>query len=233
MTEKWFIYKDQQQHGPMSWEKMIERVEAGSLESADMVWTEGMENWTRADQVEGLIPEPAQPAPPEPVSAPPSPNEAGTLQSAPAGATSYAAAGNPSKPEMVTAMAEQKTSTGLEQNIAGLLCYILGWITGIIFLLIESENKFVRFHAMQSIVTFGGLTILQVLINIFNRLLWSILWRGLGSWTLAGTLTSLLGIISLIIWLATIALAVLLMVKAYQNETFKLPIAGEIAEKQL
>ena len=49
------------------------------------------------------------------------------------------------------------TSSGLTENVAGLLCYVLGWITGVIFLLIESENKFVRYHAMQSIVVFGAL----------------------------------------------------------------------------
>jgi len=48
------------------------------------------------------------------------------------------------------------TGTGLQQNVAGLLCYVLGWITGIIFLVIEKDNKFIRFHAVQSIVVFWG-----------------------------------------------------------------------------
>ena len=51
------------------------------------------------------------------------------------------------------------STTGLEPNIAGLLCYLGGWITGIVFLVIEQKNKFVRFHALQSIVTFGALTV--------------------------------------------------------------------------
>ena len=54
----------------------------------------------------------------------------------------------------------EKTSTGLQENVAGLLCYVLGWVTGLIFILIEKENKFVRFHAMQSIVTFGSITVI-------------------------------------------------------------------------
>ena len=53
----------------------------------------------------------------------------------------------------------EKTSTGLDENIAGLLCYVLGWVSGIVFILIERENKFVRFHAIQSIVVFGVLTV--------------------------------------------------------------------------
>ncbi|MGH9710063.1 MAG: zinc ribbon domain-containing protein, partial [Candidatus Acidiferrales bacterium] len=51
------------------------------------------------------------------------------------------------------------TETGLSENVAGLLCYVLGWITGLIFLLID-KRPFVRFHAAQSLVTFGALNIL-------------------------------------------------------------------------
>jgi uncharacterized membrane protein len=60
--------------------------------------------------------------------------------------------------EEVKPMSETKgkTSTGMEQNLEGLLCYVLGWLTGIIFLLLEKDNKFVRFHAIQSILVFGA-----------------------------------------------------------------------------
>ncbi len=53
-----------------------------------------------------------------------------------------------------------KTSTGLTENVAGLLCYVLGWVSGFVFILTEQENKFVRFHAMQSIISFGTITII-------------------------------------------------------------------------
>ncbi len=225
MSTAWYLYKNQQQEGPITWDYLVQKVETGDLEPADMVWTEGMENWARADQVEGLI----VTAPPAP---PPSPG-VNAFQAPPTVASSFEPTGHHAMPGMAYSVAKQKTSMGLEQNVAGLLCYILGWISGIIIFLVESENKFVRFHAMQSIVTFGALTALQILIRIVVSLIWSILWRGLGSWTLAGTLTSLMGFLSTLIWLATVILAVLLMVKAYQNETFKLPIAGNIAEKQL
>lgn len=233
MSTQWYLYKDQQQTGPMTWEQLLEKGKAGAVGPADMIWTEGMPNWTRADQVKGLIP--AVP-PPNPAYSPPPPGVQASQQpsniSYQHAPSAYPGAGSSARPGS-TAAAGVKSSTGLEPNIAGLLSYILGWITGIIFFLIESENKFVRFHAMQSIITFGGLTVLQVLISILNRLLWSFLWRGVGSWAMYSTLTGLLGIISIIIWLATLGLAVLLMIKAYQYETFKLPIAGNIAEKQL
>ncbi|MFW6057146.1 MAG: DUF4870 domain-containing protein [Chloroflexota bacterium] len=107
-------------------------------------------------------------------------------------------------------MAEEKTSTGMEQNVAGLLCYVLGWITGLVFYLIEKENKFVRFHAMQSIVVFGALTVVSLILSVIPLIGWVI--------------SSLLWILGLVLW-------IVLMVKAYQNVWFKLPIAGDFAEK--
>jgi uncharacterized membrane protein/ribosomal protein L40E len=108
------------------------------------------------------------------------------------------------------------STTSLEPNIAGLLCYLAGWVTGLVFILIEKENKFVRFHAMQSIVTFGAFTILWIPLSIFVRLdiLWGLFW-----------------VIELIVSILAFVLWIVLMVKAYQGERFKLPIAGDIAEK--
>lgn len=107
----------------------------------------------------------------------------------------------------------QKTSgTGLDPNVAGLLCYVLGWITGLIFFLLEKDDKFVRFHAAQSMITFGGLFVLQILFY--------------GFWFVVPVLFYF----SSIIWLAVVVLWIVLMVKAYQGEKFKLPIVGDIAE---
>jgi uncharacterized membrane protein len=105
-----------------------------------------------------------------------------------------------------------KTSTGLQQNVAGLLCYVLGWITGIIFLVLEPENKFVRFHAVQSIVVFGIYTIASAIFG----------WIPFIGWVI----TSILGTIAFILW-------IILMVKAYQGQLFKLPVSGTIAENQI
>ncbi len=114
-----------------------------------------------------------------------------------------------------------KSSTGMQANVAALLCYVLGWITGLVFFLIEKENKFVRFHAMQSIVVFGALTVLQIVIGIFLGLFTVVhLYFLIPIFTL---LYPLIGLAGLVLW-------ILLMVKAYQGEKFKLPIAGDIAE---
>ena len=100
----------------------------------------------------------------------------------------------------------KKTSVEMDENVAGLLCYVLGWISGLVFFLIEKKNKFVRFHALQSIIVFGILTIASVLLG----------WVPVLGW---------------IIWVLTVVLWIVLMIKAYQGEKFKLPWAGNLAEK--
>ena len=107
---------------------------------------------------------------------------------------------------------ETKTAAGMNQNVAGLLCYLAGWITGLVFFLIEKENKFVRFHAMQSIITFGGLTVLFIVLGLIPFVGWIIM--------------PFLGLAQLILW-------ILLMVKAYNGEYFKLPVIGDLAEKNI
>lgn len=104
-------------------------------------------------------------------------------------------------------MAEEKKGTGLPRNTAAALSYVLGWVTGIIFLLIE-KDPFVRFHAMQSIITFGVLMLLSFV--------------PLVGWILS----PLVAIVGFVLWLV-------LIFKAYQGEEFKLPVIGEFAKKQL
>ena len=104
-----------------------------------------------------------------------------------------------------------KTSTGMEENVAGLLCYLLGWITGIIFLILEKDNKFVRFHAIQSIVVFGIITVAQLILR----------WIPFVGWILS----ILISILAFILW-------IILMVKAFQGIKYKLPWAGNFSEKQ-
>lgn len=110
------------------------------------------------------------------------------------------------------------SSTGLEANVAGLLCYVLGWITGLIFFLLEKENEFVRFHAMQSTVTFGAFTAVFIVLSILK-------WLPLIG-VLFLVLEVLAGILAFVLW-------VVLMVKAYQGERYKLPRVGDFAEKYI
>ena len=60
---------------------------------------------------------------------------------------------------------EAESSTGMSPNVAGVLCYVLGWATGIVFVLWEKKSKFVKFHAWQSIMTFGALTVASLIMS--------------------------------------------------------------------
>ncbi len=119
------------------------------------------------------------------------------------------------------------TSTGLNERTAAVLSYLAGWITGIIFFVIEN-NKFVRFHAMQSILVFGSISVVLTVISFLRTILLAVFRLGGGL-----VLLRLLGLVSSLLWIGMLILWVILMVKANQGETFKLPIAGDIAEKQL
>lgn len=113
--------------------------------------------------------------------------------------------------------------SGLSENAAATLSYVLGWLTGIIFYLID-KRPYVRFHAAQSIVTFGGLHILRVLCGImFGFGIFGFGHVGLGFWGIGGLLIALLGLISLVLW-------IICMIKAWQGERWHVPIAGDFAE---
>ena len=122
-----------------------------------------------------------------------------------------------------------KSSTGLDENIAALLSYIFGWVSGLIFFLMEKDSRLVRFHAMQSIL-------LNVSFGVTAIILWIVLFILVMVFAMiSDTLVTLLSILSLLIWLVFllgIAIAVILcLVKAFQGQYFKLPIIGNLAEK--
>ena len=101
------------------------------------------------------------------------------------------------------------STEGLAENVAGLLCYVLGWVTGLIFLLID-KRPWVKFHAAQSIAVFGGLTVIRIgLLFMTHFLGWGI--------------QALLGLLGFVLW-------IFLMIKAYQHETVRIPIAADIAD---
>ena len=98
------------------------------------------------------------------------------------------------------------------ENVMGAVAYLLGFITGIILLLTEKQNRFIRFHAMQSTILFGGIFILHLVLGFIP---------GIG--TMVG---SLLSIVSIVLWIVC-------MWKAFHGEMFKLPVIGDFAEQQL
>jgi len=109
------------------------------------------------------------------------------------------------------ARTEAETTAGMAPNVAGLLCYVFGWITGIVFVILEKKSTFVKFHAWQSIMTFGVLTVAVLT---------------LGWIPIVGP------ILYILVWALWVVLAIVLIIQAHQGKMWKVPGAGNWAEKQ-
>ena len=106
----------------------------------------------------------------------------------------------------------ERSSTGLDENVAGALCYFGLFVTGIFFLVVERQSDFVRFHAMQSTLVFVGLFVLSFVVRIVPLL---------------G------GIVSALLYLSVIGVWAYGMLKAFQGERYKFPVFGDLAERQI
>jgi len=107
---------------------------------------------------------------------------------------------------------EAESSTGMSANVAGLLCYVGLWITGIIFVVLEKKSIFVKFHAWQSIITFGVLTVAYLIFS----------WIPFIGW-----------ILSILIYTLIAILWIILIIQAGTGKMWKVPWAGDWAEKQI
>lgn len=117
-------------------------------------------------------------------------------------------------------MQNQKSALGLDANITALIGYII-WIVAVVLIFIEKDNKFVRFHAFQSLL-FGVLVIvLFVALSILNTVLYLV----------SSTLGGLFSLVFILLWLAVLGGVILLAFKAFKGEMFKFPIIGDLAEK--
>jgi uncharacterized membrane protein len=113
------------------------------------------------------------------------------------------------------------TSTGVEPNVAAALSYILGLITGIVFLVLEKDNRYVRFHAAQSIVVSVFIVIASIGVSMVSGVLALIPIIG---WAVVLLLTMGLAVGTFVLWL-------LLMWRAFNGEEWELPVAGEMARR--
>jgi len=118
-----------------------------------------------------------------------------------------------------------ETELGLDENVAGALAYLLGFITGIILLVMEKDNEFVRFHAAQSTVIFGALFVINVVLSILTGFM------AVG-YTL-GIVSMLLSLLSMLIMLVAFVLWIYLMYMAYQGNRIEIPVAADMAESLL
>ena len=114
------------------------------------------------------------------------------------------------------------TSTGMASNIAAVLAYFV--ITGIIFLVVDPyrRDKFVRFHSFQAIALWVVVIVFEIVWHMFTSI----------GMLIFGFFFVLFGLVGFVIWLGILVCWLFLMYKAYNNETFKLPVIGDWALKQ-
>jgi uncharacterized membrane protein len=116
-----------------------------------------------------------------------------------------------------------ETEIGLEVNVAAALAYVLGFLTGIIFYLLEDENDHVRFHAAQSMVVFGGIVVAFIALSFIQII------AGFG--TIVGALLgAIISLVSLVLWVGALVLWIYLIVQTYQNKDPRIPGAAGIAD---
>jgi uncharacterized membrane protein len=141
---------------------------------------------------------------------------------------------NPPPGQQSTQTAGQQSSLGIAPNVAAMICYLgallVHIIVGLVLFFIEKENRFIRFHAMQSVLYVVACSVVMIVLAILNAII------GLAAAAAdSGIISMLVGLITMVIWLVIplIYLGGLILgaVKAYQNVKFKFPIIGNLAEK--
>jgi len=120
-----------------------------------------------------------------------------------------------------TKVPNRKCSCGVEQRVAVLLSYLLGWIGGLIFFFMEKENKFVRFSSMQSLILSAGWTAVWLTLTIFGGVLGMI----------SPALYYLFLAFNVLVFLAFAGLVALLTVQGWKGYKVKLMIIGGLAEQ--
>jgi uncharacterized membrane protein len=115
------------------------------------------------------------------------------------------------------------TGTGLAPNVAGLLTYLLGPITGVLFLVLEKENRFVRFHAFQSVAVGVALIAISIVLGVVSSVLAFVPVLG---WIVAIVANLGFGLVTLVLWIA-------LMLRALGGHEWELPVVGRWARSQV
>jgi uncharacterized membrane protein len=113
------------------------------------------------------------------------------------------------------------TSTGVDARLSALLCYLAWWVSGLVFLVIEQRNEAVRFHAAQSIVLFGGFSVLIFLMAMASV---GMLFISPAAFQAAYTLSFLLSLASIALWL-------FVMLKIFKGESWRVPYAADLASR--
>ena len=113
------------------------------------------------------------------------------------------------------------TSTGVEPRLSVLLCYSAWWISGLIFLIIEQQHRAVRFHAAQSVVLFGGLSLVIGMLSAGS----------VGMLVVSAAAFQAARLLVYLVWIGAVAIWMLLMLKTFQGETWRVPFASDLATR--
>ncbi len=115
----------------------------------------------------------------------------------------------------------ESTSTGVDPRLAALLCYTAWWLSGLIFLFIEQQHRTVRFHAAQSLVLFGGLSIIIAVLSFFSVAMLMV----------SGGAFQAARVVVYVVWIGAVGLWLVLMYRTYHGETWRVPLAGDLAAR--
>ncbi|MFO7926520.1 MAG: DUF4870 domain-containing protein [Halobacteriota archaeon] len=118
----------------------------------------------------------------------------------------------------------ESTASGLDPNVAGALSYLLGPITGILFYVLEPDDEFIRFHAAQSTIVFGGLFVVSVVLSVVMTVLAFVPVIG---WIFG----ALVGLVSLVVSLVGVVAWLFLMYKAYSGAMYEVPFVAPHAHR--
>ncbi len=115
----------------------------------------------------------------------------------------------------------ESTSTGVDPRLAALLCYTAWWLSGLIFLFIEKQHRTVRFHAAQSLVLFGGLSIIIAVLSFVSVAMLMV----------SGGAFQAARVVVYVVWIGAVGLWLVLMYRTYHGETWRVPLAGDLAAR--
>jgi uncharacterized membrane protein len=113
------------------------------------------------------------------------------------------------------------SSTGLDARLASVLCYSLWWVTGGLFLLIERQDPAVRFHAAQSLVLFGAISVMLALLGAFSAV----------TLVLSSALYQVARAGGDLLWVGSVVLWLVVVLRTWRGDLWRVPLAAELADR--
>ena len=113
------------------------------------------------------------------------------------------------------------STTGLDERLAGVLCYSVWWVTGGLFLLLERQHRIIRFHAAQSLILFGVVSALLVAFGALSAV----------SLMLSSAVYELMQVFGKLLWLGATVVWLVLVLRAWRGEVWRVPLVAALADR--